>query len=279
MNKLQQIFSNRELSSIIWILLFILVLQFNKPTRKATVNLFKAFFVPTIITVNLFALLYSSSIIYLLFRFRFWDLTLLKDSIYWFIGSGFIILFNLLKANKEKDFFKNMLRDNLKLILILGFIINIHQFGLVTELILLPILFFLAMMQVVAEREERTEKVKTLIEWIFAIFGLIVLGFSIRDIWVDFQGFVNISNLESFLLPIILSITFIPFAYIVALYMNFELLFIRLGLFLKNKKKLRYAKWRTIFKSRLSLKKLNVISPKINALYNGSTKQDIRNAI
>lgn len=279
MTKLQEIFSNRELSSIIWILLIIFGLQFNKPTRKATGNLLKAFFVPSIVTVNLLAILYSSSIIYLLFRFNFWDLTLLKDSIYWFIGSGFLILFNLNKANKERDFFKNVLRDNLKLILILEFIVNFHQFGLVTELILLPILAFLAMLQVFAEREERTEKVKTLIEWIFTIFGLIVLGFSIRDIWIDFRGFANLTNLESFLLPIILSISFIPFAYVIALYMSYELLFVRLELFLKNKKNLRYAKWRTIFKCRLSLNKLNSISPRINTLYNGSTREDIRNAI
>lgn len=279
MTELQDIFSNRELSTLIWILLIVLGLQFNKPTRKATGGLLKAFFVPSIVIVNLFAILYSSAIIYLLYRLNFWDPSLLKDAIYWFTGSAFLTVFNLNKAGKEKDFFKNILRDNLKLILILEFVVNFHQFGLVTELILLPIFAFLAMLQAVAEREERTQKVKSLIDWVFAIFGFFVLGISIRDIWVDFRGFANIPNLESFLLPIILSITFIPIAYCIALYMNFELLFVRLGMFLKNKKDLRYAKLRTIMKSRLSLKKLNDISPKINTLYNGSTKEDIRNAI
>jgi hypothetical protein len=277
--QLQEIFSNRELSSIIWIVLIILGFQFNKPTRQATGNLLKAYFVPSILTVNVLAVLYSSSIIYLLFKLNFWNQTLLKDTMYWFTGSGFLILLNINKANKERDFFKNILIDNLKLILILEFIVNIHQFGLVTEFILVPILAFLGVLQVVAEREERTEKLKVLIEWIFAIFGIIVLGFSIRDVWVDFHGFTNISRLESFLLPIILSITFIPIAYIIALYMNFEMLFVRLGFFLTNKKDLRYAKWRVILKSRLSLKKLNAISPKINALYNSSTRQDIRDTI
>jgi hypothetical protein len=259
--------------------LIVLGLQFNKGTRKATGGLFRAFFVTSIVVVNLLAVLYSSSIIYLLYQLDFWDPSLLKDSIYWFTGSGFLILFNLNKAGKEKDFFKNILRDNLKLILILEFVVNFHQFGLVAELILLPTIAFLAMLQAVAEREERTMKVKSLIDWLFAIFGFIVLGISIRDIWIDFRGFANIPNLESFLLPIILSITFIPFAYCIALYMNFEVLFIRLGLFLKNKKDLRYAKWLTLLKSRLSLKKLNDISSKINTLYNGSTREDIRNAI
>jgi hypothetical protein len=276
---LRDIFSNRELSTIIWIILIVLGLQFNKGTRKATGGLFKAFFVTSIVVVNLLAIIYSSSIIYQLYLVDFWDSSLLKDSIYWFIGSGFLILLSLNKAGKEENFFKNILRDNLKLLLILEFVVNFHQFSLLTELILLPIIALLAMMQAVAEREERTMKVKSMIDWIFAIFGFIVLGISIRDIWVDFRGFANISNLESFLLPIILSVTFIPFAYCIALYMNFEVIFIRLGLFLKNKKDLRFAKWRTFVKSRLSLKKLNNLSKKINTLYNGSTRDDIRNAI
>lgn len=245
----------------------------------ATGGLFKAFFVTSIVVVNLLAIIYSSSIIYLLYLVDFWDSSLLKDSIYWFIGSGFLILFNLNKAGKEEGFFKNILRDNLKLLLILEFVVNFHQFSLVTELILLPVIAFLAMMQAIAEREERTMKVKSLIDWVFAIFGFIVLGISIRDIWVDFRGFANIPNLESFLLPIILSITFIPFAYCIALYMNFEVIFIRLSLFLKNKKDLRFAKWRTFLKSKLSLKKLNKLSTKINTLHNGTTRDDIRNAI
>ncbi|UXP31937.1 hypothetical protein N6H18_16450 [Reichenbachiella agarivorans] len=277
--ELYDIFSNRELSTVIWILPIILGIQFNKGIRMASRGVLKSFFVTSILIVILLAILYSSSIIYLLYRLSFWDFSLFKDSIYWFIGSGFLILFNLKKAGKEKDFFKNMVRDNLKLILILEFVVNIHQFSLITELILLPIIAFLAMIQAVAEREERTQKVKSLIDWVFTIFGVVVLGISIRDIWIDFHGFANLPNLKSFLLPIILSITFIPFAYCIAFYMNLELIFVRLGMFLKNNKDIRYAKRQTILMSRLSLKKLNKISPKINTLYNGSTREDIRNAI
>lgn len=279
MTELRNIFSNRELSTIIWIVLFVLGLQFNQGTRKSTRELLKAFFVTSIAVINFLAILYSSLIIFLFYQLGFWDFSLLKDSIYWFIGSEFLILFNLNRVSKEKNFFRNVLRDNLKLILILEFVVNFHQFSLITELIILPVIALLVMLQVLAEREERTIKVNSIIEWIFAIFGFIILGISIREIWVDFQGFANIPNLESFLLPIILSITFIPFAYCIALYMNFEVLFIRLAVFLTNKKDLRYAKWRTFLKSRLSLKKLNIISAKINKLYNRSTREDIRNTI
>lgn len=279
MTELRDIFNNRELSTIIWIVILVFGIQFKKETRQATRGLIKAFLATSIVVVNLLAVLYSSLIIYLLYQIEFWNSFLLKDSIYWFIGSGFLILFNLNKANKEKHFFRKILRDNLKLILILEFLVNFHHFGLLVELIILPIITFLAMLQAVAEREERTIKVKSLIDWFFAIFGLIVLGISIRDVLVVFRDFANIPNLKSFLLPIILSITFIPFAYCIALYMNFQILFIRLSLFVRDENDLRYAKWRTLLKSRMSLKKLNLISFKINKLHKGSKREEIKNSI
>lgn len=272
-------FSNRELATITWIFLIILGLQFNEKTRKTIGEVFEAFLVNSILVVNLLAIIYSSSIIYLLYLVDFWDFSLLKDSVYWFICSGFLILFSLNKAAKEKDFFKNILRDNLKLLLILEFVVNFHQFSLVTELILLPVIAFLIFTQGISERQERLVKVKSLIGWVFAIFGFIILGNSILDILIDFRGFANIPNLRSFLLPIILSITFIPFVYCIALYINFEILFIRLGMFLKDSNDLRFAKWQTFLKSKLSLKKLNELSNRINTLYYGSTRDDIRNAI
>jgi len=203
----------------------------------------KAFFTFRILLVNFLAILYSSFIIYLLYRLHLWDSSLLKDSMYWFMGSGVLVLFSLTKANKEKDFFKNILWDNLKLVLVLEFVVNLHQFGLITELLLLPIILFLTMIQVVAGREEQSQKVKSIIDWVLVVLGFTMLGISLQRIFADFSGFATIPNLESFLLPIILSISFIPFAYCVALFMNLELLFIRLGIFLTNKKNLRYAKW------------------------------------
>ncbi|TXE06410.1 hypothetical protein [Algoriphagus aquimarinus] len=278
-HELQIIFSNRELAAIIWIFLSILGLQFNRKTRILSGNVVKAFFASRILFVIFLALLYSSLIVFLLHQLNFWDFSLLKDSIYWFIGSAVLIIISLTKANKERDFFKNLLRESLKLVLILEFVVNLHQFGLMTELLLLPIILFLMMIQVVAGREEKTQKVKSLIDWVLVIFGFAMLGISIQHILADFRGFATIPNLGSFLLPIILSISFIPFAYCGAFYMNLELLFIRLSIFVSNKKNLRYAKWQTFLKSKLSLKKLKEISPRINSLYHGSTREDIRNII
>lgn len=279
MEKLHEIFNNREIASIIWLVTIGLILQFNKSTRQASVNLIGAFFQWKITAVNLLAISYSAAIVWVLWIIKFWDQALLKDTLFWFVGSGFFILMNLNKAEKEKNFFKNILRDNLKLILIVEFVVNFHQFSLLAEMFILPVLAFLAMLQAVAEREERTKIVKTAVDWIFVIVTAIFLIVSIRDITNDITGFANYSNLKSFLLPIILSISFLPCAYLIAVFMNYEMLFVRLGFYLKNKRDLRYAKLRTLQKCGIQISKIRTLSPKINSLYNGSTREQIKDII
>jgi len=279
MVKLHEIFNNREIASIIWLVIIGLSLQFNRSVRQASINLLGAFFQWKITAIILLSILYSAAIVWLLWIINFWDIIFLKDTIFWFLGSGFFILMNLNKADKEKNFFKNIFRDNLKLILVLEFIINFHHFSLLAEMLLLPTLTFLAILQVVAEREEKTIIVKNLIDWIFVVTGIIFLVLSIQDIVNNITGFANYSNLKSFTLPIILSISFLPCAYLIAVFMNYESLFVRLGFYLKNKKDLRYAKLRIMQKCRLQLSKIRTLSPKINNLYNGSTREDIKDII
>jgi len=275
MEEALSIFSNRELAAGLWIIIGLIFLLTYKPTRTAIKPVIRAFFQRRIILMIILAIGYSVSMISLLRISGFWDVGLLKDSVYWFVGSGFVMLMNLNDASKESRFFRNIIKDNLKLIIVLEFIVVFHQFNLLTELILLPILIFFAVLQTVAETQDRYGSVKRLIDWIMTFGAIVMLVLSVIDIIVDFNSFANYSNLKSFLLPIILSITFIPFAYLLALHMNYEVLFVRLRFFLKNNENFRFAKYRILRKCGMSLSKIRSMSPKINDLYNGSTREEI----
>lgn len=203
---------------------------------------------------------------------------MLKDSIFWFIGSAFLILVNITKAGKEKDFFKNISVDNVKLILIFEFLVNFHTFSLLTEIILLPILIFLGLLSAVAGQKDEHKAVKRIMERVFVIIGLVFLTYSMIDL-VGTSNSINVQTAKTFLLPLILTLGFLPGAYLIALYMNYEVFFVRLGIFLKKKEDLKYAKRRLILKCHFSLKKLTRVSPLINELYDGSTREDIRRVI
>ncbi len=279
MDKLQQIFSNRELATFIWLVIFILGFQLNRAVRKASVAVIKAFFRLTIITTILIALLYSTGIVYLLEISDFWNGSMLKDTIFWFVGSAFIILMDVTKADGENDFFKNILLDNLKLVLVLEFVVNFHDFSLTFELILVPILVFLAILQAVAGIDDKHKIVKSILDWLLAIIGITFSIFSIRDIVNEFSDFARFSTLKSFLLPMILSIAFIPFTYLLAIYVNYEILFKHLSVRLKGNKHLNYAKKRALMVCKVKLSRQKKVMRKVGELYNGSTKDHIRGVI
>jgi len=276
---IQTIFSNREISTFLWIIVAIISLQLYKPFRKSIKGVLSAFFQWKIISMILFAVLYSCGIIYLLNYFEFWNASMLKDSIYWFILSAFVILFNIDNASKEKNYFRDIVIDNFKIVVAIEFVVNIHNFSFTFELIFIPLIVFFAIIQGVSETKDKTKILGKTIGGIFSILGIILLILSIIDIINDINIYASFDTLKSLLLPIILTISFIPCAYLIAIIMNYESLFSRIGFSLNNKKVRKYAKRRILMKCNLRLSKINALSPKINELYDQSTISDIKKNI
>ena len=80
-------------------------------------------------------------------------------------------------------------------------------------------------------------------------------------------------------MPILFSITFIPFVYSAALYSGHETLFIRLGFFVDDASVLKYAKMKTIFAFNLNLWKLNKWSKYIYSSWRFKNNQEVDEAI
>jgi hypothetical protein len=201
---------------------------------------------------------------------------MLKDSIYWAFGVGFILIMNSNKAIEEEQYFKKLLRDNFKLILILEFIIGLYVFGLVTEFILMPVVIFLSMVLAFSEVKEEYNQVKNVLQVLFGIIGTIYLVYSGYKIFQDINDFASFSTLKSFLFPILMTTLFLPFAYFYALYMQYESLFVRLKFSLKDDRSLRcYAKKRIMISANFSFKKLKKISPGF-LFSHCKTKEDIK---
>ena len=247
--------------------------------RKLFKGVLVSFFKWKIQATILFALLYSIGIVLILFYISYWDNSLLKDSILWFMVSAFIILFNLNDTDKKKNHFKDIVIDNLKIILVFEFVVNIHNFNLLVEFIFIPIMVFLVLIQTTSESMEEYKKVFKFINGTLSVIGLVLIILSVIDIINEFETYASFDTLKSFLLPIILTLSFIPCAYLIALVMKYESLFVRVGFYVPDNKKRRYAKRRIFLKCIFSLSRINTMSPKINYLYTTATKAKIKEII
>lgn len=253
---MREIFSNREISIIIWLAIFFLFTFNKKSVLKSFGHLISTFFQEKIIDIVLLMIIYVELIIFGLTLIGFWEPSLLKDSLLWIAFAGFPLLMKTNKINSEQNYLNYIFRDSIKGIVIVEFIANFYSFSFITELILIPIMTLVIAMQAFGSEKPEHKPVLKLLDKIVSFFGLIVLIYTVYRISQGFGDFANLTTLKSFLFPIILTILFLPFLYFVALWSLYEIMIIRVGSRLKKNKHKRYLKKKMFMTFTLNRKKL-----------------------
>ena len=225
--------------------------------------------------------LYVALIVWLFYKVQFWNASLIKDTVLWLFTSAFILLMDIDKVNKNEYHFRKLLFDNLKLILVLEFIINLYTFSLWIEMILMPSLTIIFVMDAIAGLKEEHLPVKKLSEFILMIFGTCLIVFTIYKTYNDYQNLVIIDILRAFLLPPLLTFAYMPFLYLVALFMAYETLFMRLNWLLSpNKSIAKHAKRKIFATCLINLNKLNTFAKEDARKFMESTSEaDVLNII
>ena len=222
-------------------------------------------------------LIYIAIIVGLFYYFNLWDISLLKDTIYWTLGVGFILFVNVNKAISREKYFKKILIDNFKLIVIFQFLSNLYFFNLILEIIFIPILLMFTLTSAYSENKDEYKPVKKLSDTLLAIYGFTVLIFSIYHAITDFESLNNINSLKSLLLSPILTVLYLPFLYFMALFMAYESFIKSKKWILKDNKKIfRFLKWHVYINCKFSLKKLRKLTKKLH-VYTSISKTEIRN--
>jgi hypothetical protein len=188
------------------------------------------------------------------------------------VGSAFVTFFNINKAAEDEHYFKNVILDNIKFILILEFIINFYSFSLVIELVVIPIITLIVMLSTYAGLKQEYKRVKTFLDYVLGIFGLCLLVFTFRELIMGFQNFTTVKNLRDFFLPLMFSVVLLPFVYIMALYMQYEMFFVRIDIANTNSDLIKYAKRKVLIACNFNLSKINKVSK--NAGYPKVNRQD-----
>lgn len=269
------IFNNREIAILIWTLIALAWVSYQKNIRMSILSVLFCLRQKKIIVIFISMLVYVILIVFLLYKIEFWDISMTKDTLIWLFGIAIVMLINFDQANGDKQYFKKMVLDNFKLILVIEFVVNLYVFNFVVELIMVPMLSIIVLMGAVAGTQKEYMVVEKIMNSILAIFGICFILFSCFSIANNFQNFATINNLYSFILPIILTIVYLPFIYFIALYAEYENIFVRLDLLLNHDKVLaRFAKQRILILCFINLRKLNRFSSKGIMKLAGSDNRD-----
>tara|TARA_R110000751_G_scaffold246033_2_gene346042 strand:- start:4333 stop:5178 length:846 start_codon:yes stop_codon:yes gene_type:complete len=276
---MSDIFNNRELAILIWLTLILILLSFKKGILKSYFDLLLAFFQDKIISSVLISIIYVELIILLLAIVNYWEMDLLKDTTFWYIGTAFLLMLNSNKALENKTHFKKIFWNSFKLIVVLEFITNFYTFDLLWELVLIPIVSFIAILDAFAEQKNEHKPVKKLTQAILTIIGIIIFVYSAKKIITNSNEFLNVNSAQILLLPIILTLLFLPFLYFYVLYMKYENIYCRIGFRFKNKDKdFLNIKKRIFQECKLNLRKLERLE-KTNSFHHILDYSDLEKTI
>jgi hypothetical protein len=213
----------------------------------------------------------NAILIFLGDRLGIWHWWMLKDTVFWFFGTALVMFFSYSKAVKENHYFRHIVADNLKYAAVLDFVLNFYVFSLPIELILIPVATLIAMLVVVTGTKQEFEQGKKLFQGAQAVIGIGITGYAIWQLLGHLGSFVTLKNLEDYSLPIALTVLFLPFVYLLALYSEYEMLLKRIGWRMEgNRDVLTYARWQIVQTCKLRLASVKAFAKDYTSKLGGS---------
>jgi hypothetical protein len=248
--------SNREMSALIWISI-VLVYAFYKDKDKNLLDSLKSLvcilFSPKIITILLGAALWIILSVKGLHYIEVWTIANLKTTILWSFAFAFITLMDANRISEDSTYFKTTVRDTVNVTAIITFIAEAYGFSLLAELVLFPLLFFITAMRVMSENKNEHASVHRLMSGVLVTVGCIYIGYGVYMAATDFENFATWNNLREFFIPIILSLLFLPYLYLISILISYELTWFNLRFSIKDTSLRRYAMFQAMIRFHFDL--------------------------
>lgn len=227
--------NSREIAVGLWLVAIIVFAVSFRVVRKSVVDVLNAFFTPKLFIPLVASFLPTILVITILAYLNWWDTSVLKETIYWVVGTGLVMFSGFTKVQSVKELFKKTIKDTLKLVIILEFFVGFYVFPLWIELLLFPFVTLVILLSTVADYQKSQEYdiTRKFLKGLVVAIGLVVLLFAVIAFMNNPRPLFTYHNLELFLLPILLSFMYIPAVYLLALYSKYELVFNRINHFLK----------------------------------------------
>lgn len=222
-------FTPREWASITLIGVFILLSMKEKNVRRSFMNLITIFFHWKIIITILLAQIYLAILTYTLYLTGLWNLTILRESIYFSLCTSILLIFKYNKNSERLITIKNIIIDSIKLPLIICFYLNLHTFSYLGELCLQFFLSFFFLLGTYNKRDnDDLEKVYGCTQ---TFFYSIIIFQTVYSIYMNIklwdENFIT-NNIISLLFPVVATILFWPYLYAFAIISAYEIWFIRI---------------------------------------------------
>jgi len=270
-------FNNREIAIAFWVLVFLPLALTKANIRKSLASVLRSFFRPKIFVSVTLMILYTAVAVILLHAVDMWNVSLLKDTIVWFCVIAMAMMMRFVTSDNVENIFQKILTDSIKIVIILEFLVNTYTFSLPVELVIVPVLTVIAMLDAFASSDKQYSMVAKLAQGVQIVIGFLILAIALTRAISHLHNLKTLDTVRSIALAPLLSLLFSPFLYVMVLSSKYELVFLRLDLGMEKERGLkRYARCRILLYAGLSLRKLQHILKNNTAdLMHIQTKADV----
>ncbi len=219
--------NNREIAGALWIVILLgAALLKSSRVRDATLHLLSAMWSKAIVLSAIGMMAYVVGVVLALRALHFWGPGLLKDTVVWTAGVGVTLLFAA--TGVDDRFFRRAIRRTVTVTAVIEFAANLHVFAVWVEILVMPAVLFVVLLKTVADTDRRYELVAKVLQWPLLIYGAVVIAYSIRAVVRDPGSLLSLPALRTFFLTPVLTVAYVPFIYLFALYVQYEAVFVRL---------------------------------------------------
>lgn len=256
MNTIQGIFNNREIAIGLWVIVALGLFLYTKAAREFLKTALPILFCKKFVVFYIVFLGYLAVVLYVLNWAEWWDLKLLKDTIFWVLFVELPLFTKTIERADGAHFFRKLLKDNIAVTVIIEFFVGFWTFSLAVELIIVPATVLISALYAIASRDKKHLSAKRFFEVLLAVWGIVLLINGISCFFDSPGIFFNLDTLKSLLLPLVLLIFNLPVVYGLALYNTYEQVFIRVKGTNREQQKM---KWQVLCFAGLSLSRAAAI--------------------
>jgi len=236
-----ELLTNREIAVLFWLAASAAFVFAKESIRKAAVGVLRALFSRHLIPVYATTAVYISLITWFLALVGIWNDSHLKMTLIWAFFVALAEIFRMPTRAGEFIKFRQLFFDQLKVLVIVEYLVDYSSFSLVGELALVPILTFVVLLQSMSEGKEDLRPVYNLSTGILVVALIAYLWAAGREISADFESFASTKTLADFALPPLLTVLFLPYLFGLSLYSIYQTVFSALGVFIKDADIRRFA--------------------------------------
>jgi hypothetical protein len=233
--------NSREAAALAWLVLVTVAVFGMKATRASAVDVVKAFLAPQVFGVTALAAGYAAGSAWLLAHVAVWTPQNLKTTVFWFAGTAFITMMDMRALEKGTKTLRAVAKDAFAASAIVVFLSGLATFPFWIEFILLPLLTVVGMMSVMAQGKPEHARLVGPLSAILSTIGFALLAYSLYQVSVDWRHLDVAQQARELALPIVLTLTFLPFLYGLMLTVAYQDAAIGLGYRIEDPRVRRYA--------------------------------------